>query len=122
VGVGHWINGEKKRRCGAIDDTTLYRGIDIFRFTIGFKTKTKKKREIKQRANKKQLLMFSRPPLWHSGQSSGFDSRGYQIFGEVVSLERGPLNLVNLNEELLGRRSRDSGLENQNYGRRDPSR
>jgi hypothetical protein len=42
-----------------------------------------------------------RPPLWSSVQSSwlhiqrsGFDSRSYQIFGEVASLERGPLSLV----------------------------
>jgi hypothetical protein len=43
----------------------------------------------------------SRPPLWPSGQSSwlqiqrsGFDSRRYWIFWEVVGLERGPLSLV----------------------------
>jgi hypothetical protein len=43
----------------------------------------------------------SRPPLSSSGQSSrlqiqksGFDSRRYQIFWEVVGLERGPLSLV----------------------------
>jgi hypothetical protein len=47
------------------------------------------------------------PPLWPSGQSywlqiqgSGFDSRHYQIFWEVVSLERGPLSLVSTPEEL----------------------
>jgi hypothetical protein len=40
----------------------------------------------------------SRPPLWSSGQSSwlqiqrsGYHSRRYQIFWEVVGLERGPL-------------------------------
>jgi hypothetical protein len=39
--------------------------------------------------------------LWSSGQSSwlqihrsGLDSRRYQIFWEVLGLERGPLNLV----------------------------
>jgi hypothetical protein len=31
----------------------------------------------------------------------GFDSRGYQIFWEVVGLERGPLSLVRIIEELL---------------------
>jgi hypothetical protein len=31
----------------------------------------------------------------------GFDSRRYQIFLEVVDLERGPLNLVRINEKLL---------------------
>jgi hypothetical protein len=35
-----------------------------------------------------------------------------------VSLEWGPLSLVNTIEELLGRNSSDSGLENQDYGRR----
>ena len=31
----------------------------------------------------------------------GFDSRRYQIFWEVVGMERGPLNLVRSIEELL---------------------
>jgi hypothetical protein len=43
-----------------------------------------------------------------------FDSRRYQIFWEVVGLERGPLSLVSTTEERL--RSR-----NPKYGRRDPS-
>jgi hypothetical protein len=51
------------------------------------------------------------PPLWSSGQSSllqiqrsGFDSRRYQIFWVVVSLERGPLSLVSTIEKLLDRK------------------
>jgi hypothetical protein len=32
---------------------------------------------------------------------SGFDSRSYHIFWEVVGLERGPLGLVSTTEELL---------------------
>jgi hypothetical protein len=39
-----------------------------------------------------------------------------------VGLERGPLSLVSTIEELLGRKSSGSGLENREYGRRDPSR
>jgi hypothetical protein len=69
------------------------------------------------------------PPLWSSGQSSwlqihrsGFDSQHYQIFWEVVGLERGPLNLVSTVEELLGRKSSGSGLESWEFGSRDPSR
>jgi hypothetical protein len=69
------------------------------------------------------------PPLWSSGQSSwlhiqgfGFDSRRYQIFWEVVSLERGALSLVSTIEDLLERKSSDSGLESREYYRRDPSR
>jgi hypothetical protein len=62
----------------------------------------------------------SRPPLW-SIQRSRFDSRHYQIFW-VVGLERGPLSLVSTIEELLGRNSSGSGLENREYGRREPSR
>jgi hypothetical protein len=34
-------------------------------------------------------------------QRTGFDSRRYQIFGEVVSLERGSLSLGGTIEELL---------------------
>jgi hypothetical protein len=66
--------------------------------------------------------------LWSSGQSSwlqiqrsGFDCRCYQIFWEVVGLERGPLSLVSTIEELLGRKSSGSGLESREYGRRDLS-
>jgi hypothetical protein len=71
----------------------------------------------------------SRPSLWSSGQSSwlqilrsGFDFRRYQIFWEAVGLEWDPLSLVSTTEELLGRKSSGSGLENQVYGRRNPSR
>jgi hypothetical protein len=70
-----------------------------------------------------------RPSLWSSGQRSwlqnqrsGFDSRRYQIFWEVVGLKRGPLNLVRTTEELLERKSGGSGLEIREYGRRDLSR
>jgi hypothetical protein len=38
-----------------------------------------------------------------------------------VGLERGPLSLVSTVEELLGRKSSGSGLENQEYSHRDPS-
>jgi hypothetical protein len=38
----------------------------------------------------------------------------------VLGLERGPLSLVSTTEELLERKS--SGLENREYGHRDPSR
>jgi hypothetical protein len=69
------------------------------------------------------------PPQWSSGQSSwlqiqrsGFDFRRYQIFWEVVGLERGPLSLVSTIEELLERRSSGSGLEDQEYGPRNLSR
>jgi hypothetical protein len=39
----------------------------------------------------------------------GFDSRRYQIFWEVVGLERGPLSLVRITEELLEWKSSGSG-------------
>jgi hypothetical protein len=69
-----------------------------------------------------------RPPLCSSGQTSwlqiqrsGFDFRRYQIFWEVVGLERGSLSLVSTTEELLGRKSSGSGLKIREYGSRDPS-
>jgi hypothetical protein len=39
-----------------------------------------------------------------------------------MGLERGPLSLVSTIEELLERKSSVFGLENREYGRRDPSR
>jgi hypothetical protein len=51
----------------------------------------------------------------------GFDS-SYHIFWVVVGLERGPLSLLSTIEELLGRNSSDSGLENREYGHGDPLR
>jgi hypothetical protein len=65
-------------------------------------------------------------PLRSSGQSSWlqiqrywFDSWSYQIFWEVRGLEQGALSLVTTTEELLGRNSNCSGLENGEYGRGD---
>jgi hypothetical protein len=55
---------------------------------------------------------------WLQIRRSGFDSRRYQIFWEVVGLEQGPLSLVSTTEELLGRNNRGSGLESRDYGRR----
>jgi hypothetical protein len=69
------------------------------------------------------------PPLWCSGQiswlqiqGSGLDSLRYQIFWEIVGLDRGPLSLVSTVEELLERKGSGSGLEIRKYGHRDPSR
>jgi hypothetical protein len=56
------------------------------------------------------------------GYRSGFESRRGQIFWEVVGLERGPLSLVSTTEELLGRKSSGSCLENREYGISDQSR
>jgi hypothetical protein len=70
-----------------------------------------------------------RPPLWSSGQSSWlqsqrsvFNYRHYLIFWEVVGLEWDQLSLLSTIEELLGRQNSGSGLENREYGHRDPSR
>jgi hypothetical protein len=48
----------------------------------------------------------------YRSRDPGFDSRCYQIFWEVVGLERGPLNLVRIIEELLEWKSSGSGIEN----------
>jgi hypothetical protein len=45
-----------------------------------------------------------------------FNSESYQIFWEIVGLERGALSLVSTIEELLGRKSSGSCLEDRNYG------
>jgi hypothetical protein len=70
-----------------------------------------------------------RPPPWSSDHSSwlqiqrcGFESRRYQIFWELVGLERSQLSLVSTTEELFERKSSCSGLESREYGRGDPLR
>jgi hypothetical protein len=45
----------------------------------------------------------------YRSKGPGFDSRRYQIFGEVVDLERGPLSLVSITEELHEWKSSGSG-------------
>jgi hypothetical protein len=74
-----------------------------------------------------KMLLYM-PPLWSSGQSywlqiqgSGYNSRRYQIFWEVVGLEWGPLSLVSITEELLERKISVSCLEIREYSRRDSS-
>jgi hypothetical protein len=57
----------------------------------------------------------------YKSRGPGFDSRRYQIFWEVVGLERGTLSLVSTIEELLGRKSSDSGLGIRCADRMTPS-
>jgi hypothetical protein len=54
-----------------------------------------------------------RVPSYRS-RGSGFDSRRYQIFCGIVDLERGPLSLVRIIEELLEWKSSGSDLQNRN--------
>jgi hypothetical protein len=46
----------------------------------------------------------------YRSRNSGFDSRRYQIFREVLGLERGPLSLVRITEALLEWKSSGSGF------------
>jgi hypothetical protein len=74
-------------------------------------------------ANLTMLFINNWLPLWSSGLSSwlqirrsGFDSRRYQIFWEVVGLEWSPLSLLSTIEELLERKSIGFDLGNRDYG------
>jgi hypothetical protein len=65
-------------------------------------------------------------PLWPSGQSSWLQIHRAPVrfpalpdFLRSNGLEQDPLNLVSTIEELLGRNSSGSGLENREYGRGD---
>jgi hypothetical protein len=51
----------------------------------------------------------------YKSRGPGFYSRHYQILWDIVDLERGPLCLVRITEELLRRNSSGSGLENREY-------
>jgi hypothetical protein len=64
------------------------------------------------------LKLSSGKSSWLQIQRPGIDSRRYQIFWEVVGLERGPLSLVSTTAELLEWTSRSSVQENREYGRR----
>jgi hypothetical protein len=50
-----------------------------------------------------------RVPSYRS-RGPGFDSRHYQIFWQVVGLERGPLSLVSITVELLEWKSSSFGI------------
>jgi hypothetical protein len=55
----------------------------------------------------------------------GFHNKQTKLRGlslQAVGLERGPLSPVSTIEELLGRNSSGSGLENGEYSRGDPLR
>jgi hypothetical protein len=67
-------------------------------------------------------MLSSGQRSWLQIQRSEFDFRRYQIFWEMVGLERGPLSLVSTIEELFERNSSVSGLKRWEYGRRDLSR
>jgi hypothetical protein len=58
----------------------------------------------------------------YRSRGPSFDSRRYQIFWEVMGLERRQLSLVSATEELLGRKSRGFGLEIREYGYGNSSR
>jgi hypothetical protein len=68
------------------------------------------------------------PPLWSSGQSSWLQIRRSWIRfpgttrKKILGLEGGPLSVLSTTEELLGSNSSGSGLESQEYGRRDSPR
>jgi hypothetical protein len=53
----------------------------------------------------------------YRSRGPGLDFQRFQIFLEVVGVERGQLNLVSTIEELLGRKRSGSGLESREYGR-----
>jgi hypothetical protein len=51
--------------------------------------------------------------LGYRSRGPGLDSQRYQIFCEVVGLERGPLSRVRIIEKLLEWKSSGSGLGNR---------
>jgi hypothetical protein len=68
------------------------------------------------------LYMLCRRKYTASGLVVRVPDYRTEMYCVVVGLERGPLSLVSTIEELLGRKSRGSGLESREYCSRDPSR
>jgi hypothetical protein len=104
------------RLCGLVVRVPGYRsrGPDFLR-SSGSGTGSTQPREYNWGAT--WICGLSGQSSWLQIQRSGFDSPRYQIFWEVVGLERGPLRLMSTIEELLGRKSSGSGLESREYGR-----
>jgi hypothetical protein len=69
-----------------------------------------------------ELSHYVSKSLYTSTKSTFYILCVVRIFRVVVGPKRGPLSLMNTFEELLGRKSSCSGLENREYDRRDPSR
>jgi hypothetical protein len=57
----------------------------------------------------------------YRSRDTRFDSLGYQIFWELVGLDRSPLSLMSTTDELLLRNSNGSSLNNREYGCRNLS-
>jgi hypothetical protein len=103
-------------------------------FQFGFNRKDLSVFQLRERFIRLQICLHVcvfvvRSPQWSGDRSSwlqiqrsGFNSRRYQTFREVVVLERFSLSSVSTIEVLLERKFSDSGLDSRKYGRRDPSR
>jgi hypothetical protein len=123
--------GVSQGHCARIEDERHFYGVCVYytSCTATVSSTSNSPQAIPSTIFSTYCQLQGRAPLWSSGHSSwlqiqrsGFDSRRYQIFWEVVGLERGSLSLVSATEELLERNSSGSGLENREYGRRDPTR
>jgi hypothetical protein len=58
----------------------------------------------------------------YRSRGTGFDSQRYKIFSVVLSLERGLLSLMRINEELLDRKVAAPGSKTEINGHGDPLR
>jgi hypothetical protein len=112
-------NGKREVFCSSISKMAkCWITIVVFNGQLHFSKTVEKLLYIKwKRRVFMNLILFLWPPLWFSVQgfwpqiqSSGFDSRRFQIFWEVVGVERGPFSLVSTIEELLEKKSSGSGL------------
>jgi hypothetical protein len=85
--------------------------------TLAYDEYAMKKSNVLNGIGKSRTACVVRVPCYRSGGPE-FDSRRYQIFWELVDLERGLLSLVSTTDELLGKKSSGSSLENRKYCRR----
>jgi hypothetical protein len=107
--------------CSEADcDMSLCTEVFVSELTLNFENRGRIYKFLNIKLEKDRLCGLVVRVRGYRSRGPGSILRGYQIFWEVVGLERGTLSLVSTIEELLGWKCSGSGLENRDYGYTDP--